>query len=59
MSRKNARPAIDQLNGRIVDGIMAHVAPYIYSGVLNTNQRKKATNIVTFPRLKNLLVGLS
>ena len=55
----NSNPSFDHVNNRIVDGIMAHTAPYRFSGVLNTNQRKRATSIVLFPRLKNILAGLS
>ena len=36
-----------------------HIHPYLFPGSLNTNQRKRATNLVPFPRIKFLSAALS
>ena len=36
-----------------------HTAVYRYPGPINTNQRKRSTNLIPFPRLKFMKCGLS
>lgn len=36
-----------------------HIFPYLSSGQLNLNQRKRAVNLILFPRLKTICGGLS
>lgn len=52
MKMNNLHSTYDDVNAYIADGLVEHTAPYRFSGSMNTNQRKMATNFLLFPRIK-------
>ncbi len=44
---------MDQINNYYGKCLYEHVSSYIFPGTLNTNQRKRAVNLIPFPRLKH------
>jgi hypothetical protein len=43
---------LNQINKYYATCLSEHVSAYLYPGRLNTNQRKRAVNLIPFPRLK-------
>ena len=59
MKMNNLHSTYHDVNSYIADGIIDHTAPYRFSGSINTNQRKIATNFLLFPRIKYISSMLS
>jgi hypothetical protein len=48
-----------EINKYIGNCLNEHVSPYIYSGELNSSQRKRAVNLILYPRIKHVCGSLS